>query len=118
MHHDDTNEGEYKPEVGGELFAINSEGTEKPRQVLLAFKSIESRNKFIRNRRKLKGKRKGLVILEDLTKENAGKYYDSRQLYKQAEVVAVWTQGGVVYVKIKEESKPTTYDDYIKGRRI
>ena len=55
--------------------------TDKPRQVLLTFKSIEGRNKFIRNRRKLKGKRRGLVILEDLTKGNAGKYYNARQLY-------------------------------------
>ena len=55
---------------------------QKPRQVLLTFKSIESRNRFIRNRRKLKGKRRGLAILEDLTRNNASKYYEARQLYK------------------------------------
>ena len=90
----------------------------KPRHILLTFKSIESRNKFIRSRRNLKGKRKGLAVLEDLTRENAKRYYEGRQLYKQEEIVAVWTQGGVVYIKQAEEAKPTTYDDYIKDRRI
>ena len=90
----------------------------KPRHILLTFKSIESRNKFIRSRRNLKGKRKGLAVLEDLTRENAKRYYEARQLYKQEEIVAVWTQGGVVYIKQAEEAKPTTYDDYIKDRRI
>ena len=38
---------------------------QKPRQVLLTFKSIESRHRFIRNCMKLKGKRRGFAILED-----------------------------------------------------
>ena len=58
------------------------------------------------------------MILEDLTKENKGKNYNARQLYKQAEVVAVLTQGAVVYAKTTEEYKPTIYNDYIKARRI
>ena len=39
--------------------------TENPRQVFLTFESIESRNKFIRNPRELKGKRRVFVCLWD-----------------------------------------------------
>ena len=84
---------------------------DKPREVLITFKSKQIRNKFYKRRKNLydassKRSSSGIYINEDLTPYRQRLYFDTRNLRKNAAIHSVWTAGGTIMVKLEENSIP------------
>ena len=74
----------------------NGSSTKKPSPIIVKFTSYKHKQKFIQNRRKLKGT--GTVIIEDLTKRN-GELLS--QTSKNKKVSASWSMDGRIFAMVK-----------------
>ncbi len=85
---------------------------DKPRDVLVTFKTRQVRNKFYRQRKKLYDpstmrSQTGIYINEDLPTYRQRLYFDARNLWKRTAIHSVWTSEGTIMVKMEESSVPT-----------
>ncbi len=84
---------------------------DKPRDVLVTFRSKHIRNKFYRQRKNLYDARtmrstSGIYVNEDLIPYRQRLYYDARNLRKRTVIHSVWTSEGTIIVKLDENSLP------------
>ncbi len=79
-----------------------NEPGKKPRPIIVKFATYRSRQKLIRNRRKLKGT--GITIKEDLTRSNQTLL---EQVSRSEKVISSWTTDGRILVLMKINGKET-----------
>ncbi len=94
-----------------EVTRLGRKREDKPRDVLITFRSKQIRNKFYKQRKNLydvnsKRSSSGIYINEDLTPYRQRLYFDTRNLRKNAAIHSVWTAGGTIMVKLEENSIP------------
>ncbi|XP_046551755.1 uncharacterized protein LOC124261474 [Haliotis rubra] len=77
---------------------VGKKRREQNRSILVKFVSYWDRNKVIRNKFKLKGKRDNIYINEDLTKYRNHLFKLARDLKKEQRIYSTWTYDGRVYI--------------------
>ena len=96
-----------------EVTRLGKAAEDKIRDVLITFRSKQTRNKFYLRRKKLYDvdtmrSLSGIYINEDLTPYRQRLYFDTRNLRKRATIHSVWTSQGTIMVKLEEHSLPTS----------
>ncbi len=84
---------------------------DKPRDVLIKFRSKQKRNKFYSRRKNLydantRRSSSGIYLNEDLTPYRQRLFFDARNLRNKEVIHSVWTTTGTIMIKVEENSLP------------
>ncbi len=81
----------------------------KPRDIVVRFRSNITRNKFYQNRKKTcnhSDPEHSIYVNDHLTEYRRNVFYATRQLVKQKKIFAAWTQQGNVLIRKNEGDQP------------
>ncbi len=95
--------------------------TEKPRNVVVEFKSESTRNEIYKERKKLitcKDPRRNIYLNDKLTDHRQNMLYSARKLVKSRKIFAAWSQAGNVLVRKSENAKITQVHNHNDLRNI
>ncbi len=94
---------------------------ETPRDLIVAFSSIDVRNKFRDLSRTAKLKTEDgtpVYVNENLTLRRAKLFYDCRKWRRAKKLHSTWTQRGNIIVKVRESSSPTEIQNHNQLRDL
>ena len=96
-----------------------SEGSvAKPRAIIVKFTSYRQRQRIILNKKKLKTKKTGISVYEDLTPQNRSLLWDAfRESKKEnSSIITAWTIDGKVIVSLKTNVEDKTITKRINSK--
>ncbi len=91
------------------LHRLGKRKQEKPRDIVVRFRSNTTRNNFYQNRKKMinyTDSKNNIYANDHLTEYRRNVFYATRQLVKQKKVFAAWTQQGNILIRKNEGDQP------------
>ncbi len=91
------------------LHRLGKRKQDKPRDIVVRFRSNITRNNFYQNRKKMisyTDLENNIYVNDHLTEYRRNVFYATRQLVKQKKVLAAWTQQGNILIRKNEGDQP------------
>ncbi len=91
------------------LHRLGKRKANKPRDVVVRFRSCNVRNKFYQNRKKTvnhSDPQNSIYVNDHLTEYRRNVFYATRQLVKNNTIFAAWTQQGNILIRKKDGDQP------------
>ena len=88
-------------------FRIGTTNKNKHRPIMVSFANKSIKDKIMRARKTLRNKKSEIYVNENLTKTNMEIFAKARHLKKEKKIHSCWTYNGHVFIKPKENERPT-----------